>query len=308
MVTLQTRDTVAPRGVGRTAPLVTVIVVSYNTRELTVACIRSVLEETRRSQFEVIVVDNASADGSAEAIAESFPQVQLIRSDLNLGFAKANNLAANHAKGRYLLLLNPDTVVLDGAVDRLLGFAASRAEAGIWGGRTLFADGSLNPTSCWGSMSLWSLFALATGLTALGRGNALLNPEGYGSWQRDEVREVDVVTGCLLLIRCDLWDRLGGFDEDFFMYAEEADLCFRARQIGARPLLTPDAAIIHYDGASDRVPSARMIKLLSGKVLFMRKHWTTWKRVVGIALLRLHVVVRVVADARRSRVHGRREV
>jgi GT2 family glycosyltransferase len=185
-----------------------------------------------------------------------------------------------------------------------MAFAAKRPEAGIWGGRTLFADGSLNPTSCWRFMSLWSLFAQATGLTALGRQSALLNPEGYGAWRRDFVREVDIVTGCLLLIRRELWDRLEGFDESFFMYGEEADLCYRARRVGARPLLTPEVAIIHYDGASDRVLSAKMTKLLSGKIRLMKKHWPKPKYVVGVFLLKLMVLTRMLGIAAIARATG----
>ena len=121
-------------------PVVSVLVISYNTRPMTLACLRSLHDETK-VPHEVIVVDNASADGSADAIAAAFPEVRLIASATNLGFAGGNNLAAGHARGRYILLLNPDTVVLDGAVDRLVGVAEGDPHARIWGGRTLYADG-----------------------------------------------------------------------------------------------------------------------------------------------------------------------
>jgi GT2 family glycosyltransferase len=290
----------------RPGPAVSVLVVSYNTREMTVGCLRSVFEQTEATPFELIVVDNASGDGSADAVEREFPMARLIRSAENLGFAKANNLAAKEATGDFLLLLNPDTVVLDHAIDRLMAFAAERSEAGIWGGRTLFPDGSLNPTSCWRFMSLWSLFAQAVGLTALWRDSEVFNPEGYGGWRRDSVREVELVTGCLLLIRRNLWNQLGGFDESFFMYGEEADLCYRARIMGVRPMMTPDAAIIHYDGASDRVLSAKVTKLLSGKVLFMKKHWPLPKRVAGVVLLELLVLVRMLGLSLMSVITGSR--
>jgi N-acetylglucosaminyl-diphospho-decaprenol L-rhamnosyltransferase len=280
--------------VAQSSAALSVIIVSYNTREMTLACLRSIFEQARDDSFEVIVVDNASADGSADSIERDFPQVRLVRSPHNIGFARANNVAAGMAGGEYLLLLNPDTVVLDHAIDHLMTFAAEHPGAGIWGGRTVFADGSLNPTSCWRFMSLWSLFTLATGLTALGRENDLLNREGYGGWQRDSVRQVDVVTGCLLLIRRNLWDRLEGFDESFFMYSEEIDLCYRAGQLGARPMLTPDATIIHYDGASKQVLSSKMINLYSGKVLFMRKHWPAPKLFAGLFLLKVLVLTRML--------------
>jgi GT2 family glycosyltransferase len=302
---LQNKNCETPEA-DRRGPTVAILVVSYNTREMTLGCLRSVFEQARATPFELIVVDNASGDGSADAIEREFPRVRLIRSAENLGFAKANNLAAKEATGGLLLLLNPDTVVLDQAIDRLIAFAAERPEAGIWGGRTLFPDGSLNPTSCWRFMSLWSLFAQAVGLTALWRDSEVFNPEGYGGWRRDSVREVELVTGCLLLIRRDLWGKLGGFDESFFMYGEEADLCYRARTMGIRPMMTPNAAIIHYDGASDRVFSAKVTKLLSGKVLFMKKHWPLPKRVAGVVLLELLVLIRMMGLPLASFVMGSR--
>ncbi len=207
-----------------------------------------------------------------------------------------------------MLLLNPDTLVLDHAVDRLVAFAGEHPDAGVWGGRTVFADGSLNAASCWAFMSVWSLFAQAIGLTTLFRDNPLTNPEGYGGWARDSVRKVDIVSGCFLLIRRELWEGLGGFDERFFMYAEEADLCYRAKQLGAAPLFTPDAAIVHYGGASERVRSAKTSRLLAAKVTFLRKHWSKRRSLVGIRLLELAVLIRTVgysvlsyaAPARRS--------
>src|SRR5689334_3297229 len=231
-------------------PRVSIIIVSYNTREMTLECLRSIVRETQEA-FEIIVVDNRSTDGSADAIAAEFPHIDLRRPDKNLGFARANNVAALEAQGDFILLLNPDTVVLDRAIDRLLAFADANPSAGIWGGRTLYGDRTLNPSSCWGRMTLWSLCCSSIGLTAAMKSHEFFNPEGYGAWQRDSVRQVDIVTGCLLLIRRTLWQELRGFDPTYFMYGEEADLCLRAAKRGARPMLTPEATIIHYGSASD---------------------------------------------------------
>jgi GT2 family glycosyltransferase len=240
---------------------------------MTLECLRSVVQRTRDTPFELIVVDNESRDGSAEAIAAEFPEVRLIRPPENLGFARANNLAVERARGDLVLLLNPDTVVLGRAVDALVEFAARRPEAGIWGGRTLSADGSLAPSSCWRRITLWSLICNATGLRAALPRCALCNPEAYAGWDRGSVREVDIVTGCFLLITRQLWHRLGGFDPAFFMYGEEADLCHRARRLGARPLVTPDATIIHYGGASERVKAEKLIRLHKARVSLIRRHF-----------------------------------
>lgn len=286
---------------------VSVLLVSFNTRELTLACLHSVYEQTQGAPFEVIVVDNASTDGSAAAIAAQFPGVRLIASEVNLGFAAANNLAAREATGRYILLLNPDTVILDGAIDTILDFAERNPEYKVYGGRTLFADGQLNPTSCWGQMSLWSLFCNACGLRRLLPSSELFNNEGIGCWQRDSVREVGVVTGCFLLITTGLWRVLGGFNPKYFMYAEEADLCLRAKALGARPVIVPEATIIHYGSASDPIAWEKQVKVLQGKVTLMRDHWGLVARFLGIRLLTYRALNHFVVYTILSSVTGKDE-
>lgn len=285
-----------------TVPAISVIVVSYNTRDMTLDCLRSVQAQTRRD-FELIVLDNASSDGSVAAIRAEFPNIRLLAETENHGFAKGNNIAASHARGDYLLLLNPDTVVLNGAIDRLLDFAESTPEAGIWGGRTLFGDRSLNPASCWRRMTLWSLTSQVLGLSSLFRGSAIFNPEGYGGWERDTEREVDIVSGCFLLIPRRFWEELGGFDLSFVMYGEEADLCLRAREKGARPRVTPEAQIIHYAGASETVRTDKMIRLLRAKILLIRRHFPPWQRQIGLTMFRLWPFGRYWG----TRAFGRRE-
>ncbi len=265
-------------------PEVSIVVVSYNTRELTLECLRSVARETR-VPHELIVVDNASADGSPEAIANEFPSIRLLAEPVNHGFGPAHEIARKHASAPWLLLLNPDTVVLNGAVDTLLAFAKANPQAGIWGGRTLYPDGSLNPSSCWGRMTLWSLVCQTCGLSSVFRRSPVFNPEGYGGWQRDRVREVDIVSGCLFLIRRSDWDALGGFDPMFWMYGEEADLCLRARARGLRPMITPEAEIIHYGGASEAVRADKMVRLLTAKMELIKRHFPQHSRALGSALL-----------------------
>ncbi|MDZ4753050.1 MAG: glycosyltransferase family 2 protein [Phycisphaerae bacterium] len=255
-----------------------IIIVSYNTRELTLDCLRSLHAQTDRSLYELIVVDNCSSDGSADAIAHEFPDARLVRSPANLGFAGANNVAAREATGTYLLLLNPDTVVLDRAVERLLAFAQRTPDAGIWGGRTQFADGRLNPASCWAKPGAWSLFCIATGLAKVFRTTTLFNPEAFGGWDRSTERQVDIVSGCFLMLRRELWESLGGFDPAFFMYGEEADLCLRAGAQGVRPRVTPDATIIHYGGASEKARADKLVRLFRAKRLLFERHLTPASR------------------------------
>jgi GT2 family glycosyltransferase len=185
--------------------------------------------------------------------------------------------------------------VLDGAVDRLLAFAGRRPSARIWGGRTLFADGTLNAGSCWQRMTLWNTFCRTAGLTGVFPHSALFNPEGYGGWARDSQRPVDIVTGCLLLIERSFWERLGGFDPAFFMFGEEADLCLRARRLGASPRVTHEATIVHHGTASlpDRADALALI--LRAKVELASRHLPRWQRPLALGLLRLWPLSRLVA-------------
>lgn len=246
---------------------------------------------------ELIVLDNASGDGSADAIESEFgDQVKLIRSQCNLGFAAGNNAAAKNATGQYLLFLNPDTIVLNCAIYSLVDFAEARPDAGVWGGgRTVFADGSLNPSSCWLRQTLWSLASQALGLSSLFRTSSTFNPEGIGGWDRSGEREVDIVSGCFLLITRKLWQQLDGFHQDFFMYGEEADLCLRAKQLGSRPRVTEKATIIHYGGASETVRSDKLCRLLAAKMLLIDRHFFGPRKFLARRLLQAWPLSRMMA-------------
>lgn len=287
-----------------TTPQVSICIISYNTREMTLACLASVAAETR-VPHEVIVVDNASTDGSAEAIAAQFPDVTLIKETTNHGFARAHEYAVPHATGHYVLLLNPDTLVLDGAIDKLLAFAAKRPKARIWGGRTLFADHSLNPSSAWHRQTLWTAICTTTGLARMFPHSALFNPEAYGGWDRGSEQAVDIVSGCFLLIERAFWQELDGFDRTFFMYGEEADLCLRAHSKGAAPRTTPDATIIHYGGASETVKADKLVRLLRAKIELINRHFPAATRALGVRVLRLWPWTRKVALGVLSKVTGR---
>lgn len=274
---------------------VSIIIVSYNTRQLTLACLRSIYAQTRDSSFEVLVVDNGSTDGSVQAIREQFPMVRLIDSQSNLGFARANNLAARQASGDFLLLLNPDTQILDGAIDKVVSFARCHPEAGIVGGRTFFDDGKLNHNSCHGRPTVWSLFCLGSGLASTFRRSRWLDPESLGSWQRDTERVVDAVTGCFLLIDAPLWRKLEGFDESFFIYCEDTDLCLRCWQTGRSCMICPDAKLIHHGGQSDRVRPDKMVRLFRARIQLLKKHWGPLKWRYGVMAFKCWAFTRMTA-------------
>ncbi|HVE58533.1 MAG TPA: glycosyltransferase family 2 protein, partial [Pyrinomonadaceae bacterium] len=266
------------------------------TKELTLACLQSIFQQTGDISFEVIVLDNDSQDGSAKAIAAAFPQVKLLAHSENLGFAGGNNLAAKKGAGEYILLINPDTVVLDGAIQKLLRFAKANPAAGIWGGRTLFADKSLNPASCWRKPTLWEIFCRSFMLASLFPNSFVFNSGSYSGWDRSTIRQVDIVSGCFFLLKRELWEKLDGFSPEFFMYGEEVDLCLRAKKFGVKPLVTPDATIIHYGGASEKILADKMVRLLKAKRLLMKNHWSARKYGVGKFIFQMYPFSRMIVS------------
>lgn len=277
-------------------PELTVIIVSYNTRALTLKCLETLYATTRETSFRTVVFDNASSDGSAEAIATAFPLVELIASSDNLGFARANNQVAAAADTEWLLLLNPDTECYDGALDTLLAFSKAHPKAGLTGGRTFFPDGRLNTLSCQDQITPWSSLSRALGLTAVFKNSAFFNPEAFGNWQRDTVREVDIIVGCFLMIRKSLWDHLGGFDLRYYMYGEDSDLALRAAKLGYRPMITPEARIMHLVGASFSVEARKTVMVATSRTTLIRDHWPTWQVPVGVGLMWLWGGLRVAAS------------
>jgi N-acetylglucosaminyl-diphospho-decaprenol L-rhamnosyltransferase len=283
---------------------VSILLVTYRCREAARACLASIGPSTSGVDYEVVVVDNASGDGTVEMVRTEFPSARLVASDENLGFAAGVNRAAAEASGDYLLLLNPDTVVHECAVANLLAFARAHPEHGVYGGRTLDPDGRVNPGSCWGAPSLWSLVCFATALSTAFKGNKVFDPESLGGWQRDTAREVDIVTGCLLLVSRALWQELGGFDTRFFMYGEDADLSMRVRALGYRPAITPDAVVTHEIGVSSATREDKLLLLFRGKATLLRKHWGPVRRPLGIRLLVTGVGVRALLASVLGRVRA----
>ncbi len=276
------------------APDISVVIVSYRVPELLRACLASVQRETTGCSYEIVVVENASGDGSAELVRSEFPDVRLIALEENVGFAAGSNIGARESAGEYVLLLNPDTELVGDTLTALLRYARAHPKAGLIGGRTVNARGELDPGSCWGAQSIWSLVCFASGLSSLFRGSRLFNPESLGGWPRDSARQVDIVTGCLCLAPRSVWEQLGGFDEAFFMYGEDADLAARVHKAGYRPAITPDAVIVHHVGASSHSIDKREMTLRCRAAL-ARKHWSPKRAGAGIMLLQAGTGLRALA-------------
>lgn len=272
-----------------------IVLVSYNTVEYTKRAIESVYDETADTDFNLIMVDNDSKDNSVELIGSKFPNVKIIQTGANLGFAGGVNIGAKANDSEYVLLLNPDTVILDGAIDKLMSYASKTPKAGVWGGITLNNDLSLNPNNARARLSFKTLLFSALGLSKAFNKSCYFNHDNYGCWDRKSEREVDVVTGCFFLTPRVLWEELEGLDETFFMYAEEADYCIRAIKKGYQPRVTPNARIIHHGGVSEVNLSEKMLKLLKGKAELINKHAENWEKPIHKGLLQLHVLNKLLS-------------
>lgn len=256
------------------APLVSVVIASYNTCALLRECLRSLEACPSRSEWEVYVVDNASCDGSAEMVEREFPQVRLLRNVRNRGYAYANNLALRQARGRYLLLLNPDTVVAPNAIDHLVAALEADPDAAIAGPKLIRPDGSLDlacrrsfPTP---SVALYRLLGLSK-LFPRSRRFARYN---LTYLDPDEPGEVDAVVGACMLVRAAAMARVGLLDERFFMYGEDLDWAYRFRQDGWRVLYRPEAVVVHHKGAASRRESERALRAFyQAMAIFYDKHY-----------------------------------
>lgn len=271
---------------------VSAIVVTYNSSATIDACLQSLVDQSTPLR-EIIVVDNGSTDPSV-AVVERFRRgveptcattIRVESTGKNLGFGAGVNAAAAGTTSTWLLLVNPDAILHADTVENLVEFATAHPRHGVYGGRSLEADGSVNPRSCFDRMTLWSLTCFATGLSTALPGRRLTDPESLGRWARDTVREVAVVSGALMLIDHDLWRDLRGFDERFFLYAEDADLCERARALDRSPVLVPTARFQHPGGISSASHGAKMTMVQRGKVEYLQTHWSPARADIGVRLL-----------------------
>jgi len=249
-------------------PDVSIVIVSYNTRALLDACVQA-LRASTGVVCDVFIVDNASPDGSADHVAREFPEVTLIRNAENRGFAAANNLAIRRARGRFVLLLNPDTRVTPDTVATLASFLDARPDVGITGPRVLNADHS--PQSC-GYRYPTLLGEIRQSrqtprLLRAARARTAATPEPAAA------ADVDWVDGCCLMIRREVIDRIGLLDEQYFLYAEELDWCRSARRAGWRIMTCPAAEMIHLGGqSSDQVKASALALLIETRLRYYRKH------------------------------------
>lgn len=257
-----------------------IVVLNYNTRELLRACLDSLRRQTGLA-FEVCVVDNASSDESADMVAGLFPEVRLARSPSNAGFSAGNNLGLaaagwpENGNARYAMLLNPDTVVPDGALAAMVAYADAHADVGVVGPRLLLLDGTLDKACRRGFPTPEAAFYRFSGLSRLfprsprfGRYNMTFAPE-------DQELEVDSVVGACMLIRAEAVRKAGLMDERFFMYGEDLDWCLRIKQLGYRVMYVPSVIVHHVKRAASRRSAKAHYEFQRAMWLFYQKHYAT---------------------------------
>ncbi|WP_019635720.1 glycosyltransferase family 2 protein [Paenibacillus fonticola] len=251
-----------------------IIIVNYNTCRLTLDCLQSVFDSETAYQYEVLVVDNASADDSVEAISHEFPQVVLMANQENTGFAKANNQAMEAAKGRYILLLNSDTIVQPNTLETMVSLMDNRPDLGASGCKIILPDGSLDKACRRGFPTPSASFYYAFGISRLFPDNPKFNQYQLGYLDPDEAYPVDCLMGAFMLVRRETIEQIGGLDETFFMYGEDVDWCYRIKEAGWGIHYEPATYIVHYKGASSRRKPFKIIyEFHRAMWVFHRKHY-----------------------------------
>ena len=250
---------------------VSIIIVAWNVRKLLHDCLKSVYDQTEGVDFEVIYVDNASKDGSVEMVKREFPKVKVIENERNEGFIKANNQAIEIAEGRYVLLLNSDTVVLDNAIAKMVKIADSHPETAVVGCK-VFTPKKVLQRTCFMYPSCLNMLLSSVYLNKLFPKSRFLGRDRMTWWDYNNKREVEVICGVCSLVRKKAIEQVGLMNELYFMYGDDPDWCYRFKKSGWKILFTPDAQIIHF-GDETRRPSGKFILQLHGSVLiFMKLH------------------------------------
>jgi len=253
---------------------VSVIIVNYNVRDFLHQSLLSIQKALKGIRSEVFVIDNASDDGSAEMVRQRFSRIQLIANTANLGFAKANNIALKKARGKFLLLINPDTIVQEDTIRVMMEFLQNHPEAGLAGCKILNPDGSFQPACRRGFPTPWVAFTRIFGLSKLFPKIKLFGKYNLTYLNTEETYPVDAVSGSFMMVRKETFEQVGGLDESYFMYGEDLDWCYRIRQAGWRIFYVHSTQIIHYKGESTRRSSLDEIRTFYDAMhLFVEKHF-----------------------------------
>lgn len=255
---------------------VSVIIVNFNTWKLTIEAIQSVMNSKTAFSYEIILVDNSSSDDSVNKIKTAFPDITLIVNDQNLGFSKANNQGIRISKGRYILLLNSDTVIQVDTLQTMINFMDENPRVGASGCKVVLADGSLDKACRRGFPTPKASFYYAFGISKLFPNIPKYNQYQLSHLDPDKTYSVDCLVGAFMMVRKETVGEVGLLDEEFFMYGEDIDWCYRIKQGGWQIYYHPHTQIVHYKGASSRrKPNKIVYEFYRAMFLFHRKHYVS---------------------------------
>ncbi|WP_377194787.1 glycosyltransferase family 2 protein [Ruegeria meonggei] len=247
-----------------------VIIVNYKTSDVTLKAIQSVLDHPGKLNLEVIVVDNDSQDGSVAVLRAAFPQITVLDTGHNGGYAWGNNVGIRRARGRYLLVLNPDALVYDGTLESAVAYMQENPEVGILSGHVSLENGTQQPT-LFREVSLSKLFWGLVVPNRILRRSQMFGDQRYASLARDTAQDVEVVAGCFMMISREIVEKVGMMDDRFFMYSEESEWCWRVRQAGLKVRYNPDVRLMHYGAVSTGQTSPwKSVEIAKGHILFLR--------------------------------------
>ena len=283
-------------------PDISVIILNWNTRQLLQESLQSLLDPPPEINVQIIVADNNSDDGSPEMVQALFPNVTLVANPGNIGFGAGNNRAVPFATGRYVLFLNSDTRVMEGALQTLVAYADANPDIGILGPKLLNADGSLQ-YSCRRYPNLATGFFRNTPLGRLFPHNRFASDYLMQDWDHASPHDVDWVSGAALMMRRELLDQIGAFDEAYYMYCEDVDLCWRANHADWRVTYLPDAVIYHYIGkSSDQVPTRMTYEFHRSQYLFYKKHYAARTPLLVRPIILPGIILRAIGQITRYRL------
>jgi GT2 family glycosyltransferase len=273
---------------------ISVIIVSWNARGYLRDCLNSIRETGGSCIREVVVVDNASSDGSPEMVVEQFSEVKLIQTGKNLGFARANNRGIQLAAGSYLALINSDVVVHPGCFQKLAAFLDAHPEAGLVGPKVLGRDGLLQRT-CRLLPGVWNIICETLALDRLFPQWPLFSGREMRHWKQDTQAEVEVLSGCFWVARRSAVEKVGGLDERFFLYAEDIDWCKRFNDAGWKVCFYPEAQATHFGGgSSSNAPLCYSIEMVRANLMYWKKHHGTLGRISYRCLAMVYHFVRLM--------------
>ena len=278
-------------------PDISIVIISWNAKDFLLDCLESLKTNLPDVSMEIIIVDNASTDGSPEAVEKKYPDIHLIRNDQNYGFANANNIGIKESKGRYICLINSDVKVLSECLTRLYDYIEKNPFIGIIGPRILNSDLSLQCT-CRHFPSLWNIFCSTMALNRLFPNSQIFSDEQMFYFKHDVIRNVDVLSGCFLMVRREAFEHVGYLDDQFFMYSEDIDWCKRFWQAGWQIVFFPEAESIHHGHASSANNPLRFSAALEKSLFqYWAKYHSKFSRLVLFCIITLQHILRIISES-----------